>query len=69
MLGTGYFFFSAVADFGDCVAVLACLRIGCGGRPWLPLERRPTSPPYVGRGLVRYVGIPRNELRRLRKLR
>lgn len=69
--GTGYFFFSGVTDFGDWAAVIAGLRahglwrallvaVGVASYFWAVL--------VVGGGLVRYVGVPRNELRRLRRL-
>jgi len=69
--GTGYFFFSGVSNFGDWADVIAGLHahwlwrtllVGGGialyyGAVWV-----------VGIGLVRYVGVPRNDARRLRKL-
>ena len=69
--GTGYFFFSGVTNFGDWAAVIA-------GLPahglWRALLIAVGVASYygavlvVGAGLVRYVGVPRNDLRRLRKL-
>ena len=69
--GTGYFFFSGVTDFGDWAAVIAGLpahwlwrtllvAVGVASYFWAVL--------VVGSGLVRYVGVPRNEPRRLRRL-
>ena len=68
---TGYFLFSGVTDFGDWAAVIA-------GLPahwlWRALLVAVGAASYfcvvlvVGGGLVRYVGVPRNELRRLRRL-
>ena len=69
--GTGYFFFSGVTNFGDWAAVVA------GLQPqwlWRALLIAAGVASYygavlvVGSGLVRYVGVPRNETRRLRKL-
>ena len=69
--GTGYFFFSGVTNFGDWAAVIA------GQQPyWLwrtILVVIGVASYYgalllVGSGLVRYVGVPRNESGRLRKL-
>jgi hypothetical protein len=69
--GTGYFFFSGVTNFGDWAAVIA-------GLPthwlWRSLFVVGGIASYygavlvVGTGLVRYVGVPRNDLCRLRKL-
>ncbi|OLB27244.1 MAG: hypothetical protein DMG41_22795 [Acidobacteria bacterium] len=69
--GTGYFFFSGVTDFGDWAAVVR-------GRPahwlWRGLLVAAGAEAYcwavvaVGSGLVRYVGVPRNETHRLGKL-
>ncbi len=69
--GTGYFFFSGVTNFGDWAVVIA------GMHPywlWRTLLVVIGMPAYygavllVGIGLVRYVGVPRDEPRRLRKL-
>ena len=68
---TGYFLFSGVTDFGDWAAVIAGLpahwlwrallvAVGAASYFWAVL--------VVGGGLVRYVGVPRNEPRRLRRL-
>jgi hypothetical protein len=69
--GTGYFFFSGVTNFGDWAAVI-------DGLPahwlWRTLLVAGGIASYygavlvVGTGLVRYVGVLRNDLRRLRKL-
>jgi hypothetical protein len=69
--GTGYFFFSGVTDFGDWAAVIS------GQHPhwlWRALLVVVGASSYFAAavvasiGLVRYVGIPRHEQRRLRKL-
>jgi hypothetical protein len=69
--GTGYFFFSGVTNFGDWAAVIS------GLQPywlWRALLIAVGVASYygavlvVGTGLVRYVGVPRNESHRLRKL-
>lgn len=69
--GTGYFFFSGVTNFGDWAVVF-------GGLPahwmWRSLLVIVGIASYygavlvVGTGLMRYVGVPRNDLRRLRRL-
>jgi hypothetical protein len=71
LAGTGYFFFSGVTNFGDWAAVI-------GGLPahwlWRSLLVVVGIASYfgavlvVGTGLVRYLGVARNDLRRLRKL-
>lgn len=69
--GTGYFLFSGITDFGDWAVVIAGLpahwlwrallvAVGAASYFWAAL--------VVGSGLVRYLGVPRNEPRRLRKL-
>lgn len=69
--GTGYFFFSGVTDFGDWAAVISglhphwlwrALLVFVGGCSYYAAVL------VVGIGLVRYVGIPRDQQRRLRKL-
>jgi hypothetical protein len=69
--GTGYFFFSGVTNFGDWAAVIdglsahwlwRSLLVGGGIASYFGAVL------VVGTGLVRYVGVPRNDLRRLRKL-
>jgi hypothetical protein len=68
---TGYFFFSGVTDFGDWAAVIA------GAHPhwfWRALLVLVGIAAYygavlvVGRAIVRYVGVPTTDVRRLRKL-
>jgi hypothetical protein len=69
--GTGYFFFSGITNFGDWAAVIAGLP-----RQWLwrtllimaGIASYFAAVLVVGSGLVRYVGVPRNEAPRLRKL-
>jgi hypothetical protein len=69
--GTGYFFFSGVTDFGDWAVVIAGLH---GHWMWRSLLVAVGIAAYygavlvVGTGLVRYVGVPRNDSRRLTKL-
>ena len=69
--GTGYFLFSGLTNFGDWAAVISRLQ------PrwlWLALLVVTGASSYfaaavvVGIGLVTYVGIPRDQQRRLRKL-
>jgi hypothetical protein len=69
--GTGYFFFSGVTDFGDWAAVISGLHphwlwrvllVALGAASYY------ASVLAVGIGLVRYVGVPREQQRRLRKL-
>ena len=69
--GTGYFLFSGFTDFGDWAAVIAglpahwlwrALLIVCGIVSYFGAVL------VVGTALVRYVGVPRNESRRLTKL-
>jgi hypothetical protein len=68
--GTGYFFFSGVTNFGDWAAVIA------GVQPhwlWQTLLVVVGIAAYygaallVGRGIVRYVGVPRDAHDRLRR--
>lgn len=69
--GTGYFFFSGVTNFGDWAAVISGLRphwlwrtlLAVGGAAAYYAAVR-----VVGIGLVRYVGVPRDQQRRMRKL-
>ena len=67
--GTGYFFFSGVTNFGDWAVVISglhrhrllrALLLVMGGCSYCAAVL------VVGIGLVRYVGIPRHEQRRLR---
>ena len=69
--GTGYFFFSGVTNFGDWAAVISglyphwlwrTLLVVGGAASYYAAVR------VVGIGLVRYVGVPRDQQRRLRKL-
>jgi hypothetical protein len=69
--GTGYFFFSGVTNFGDWAAVISGLHphwlwrtlLAVGGAAAYYAAVR-----VVGIGLVRYVGVPRDQQRRMRKL-
>ncbi len=69
--GTGYFLFSGVTDFGDWAAVISGLP---SHRLWRALLVALGAASYyasalvVGVGLVRYVGVPREQQKRLRKL-
>jgi len=69
--GTGYFLFSGVTDFGDWAAVISgqhlhwlwrVLLVVLGAVSYYAAVR------VVGAGLVRYVGVPREQHRRLRKV-
>jgi hypothetical protein len=69
--GTGYFFFSGVTDFGDWAAVISGLHPHWLWRALLVFVgvcSYYAAVLVVGTGLVRYVGIPRDQQRRLRKL-
>jgi hypothetical protein len=69
--GTGYFFFSGVTNFGDWAAVIDGLPAHWLWRSLLVVVGIASyfgAVLVVGTGLVRYVGVPRNDLRRLRKL-
>ncbi len=69
--GTGYFFFSGVTNFGDWAAVIAGLHAHWLWRTLLVIAGIASyygAVLVVGTGLVRYVGVPRNDSRRLRKL-
>ncbi len=69
--GTGYFFFSGVTNFGDWAAVIAGLHAHWLWRALLVVAGMASyygAVLVVGTGLVRYVGVPRNAPRRLRKL-
>ncbi|HEY6389595.1 MAG TPA: hypothetical protein VIX91_28250 [Candidatus Acidoferrum sp.] len=69
--GTGYFFFSGVTDFGDWAAVIEGLPAHWLWRALLVVGGIASyygAVLVVGTGLVRYIGVPRNDLRRLRKL-
>jgi hypothetical protein len=69
--GTGYFFFSGVTDFGDWAAVIAGLPAHWLWRALLVVVGVASyfcAVLVVGSGLVRYVGVPKNEPHRLRRL-
>lgn len=69
--GTGYFLFSGVSNFGDWAVVIAGLPVHPLWRALLVLTGATSyfgAALLVGAGLVRYVGAPRNNQRRLRKL-
>ena len=69
--GTGYFFFSGVTNFGDWAAVIDGLPAHWLWRSLLVVVGIASyfgAVLVVGTELVRYVGVPRNDLRRLRKL-
>ena len=69
--GTGYFFFSGVTNFGDWAAVISGLHPHWLWRVLLAIVGASSycaAVLVVGIGLVRYVGVPRDHQRRLRKL-
>jgi hypothetical protein len=69
--GTGYFFFSGVTNFGDWAEVIAGLPAHWLWRTLLVVGGIASyygAVLLVGTALVRYVGVPRNNLRRLRDL-
>jgi hypothetical protein len=69
--GTGYFFFSGVTNFGDWAAVISGLPLHWLWRALLVVVGASSyfiAAVVVGIGLVQYVGIPRDQQRRLRKL-
>ena len=69
--GTGYFFFSGVTDFADWAAVISGLSPHWLWRALLVIvgvSSYYASVLLVGIGLVRYVGVPRDQQKRLRKL-
>jgi hypothetical protein len=69
--GTGYFFFSGVTNFGDWAVVIVDLHPHWLWRTLLVVVGMAAyyiSVLVVGIGLVRYVGVPRAEPRRLRRL-
>ena len=69
--GTGYFFFSGVTNFGDWADVITGLPMHWLWRALLVvggIGSYYAAVLLVGIALVRYVGVPRNNLRRLRNL-
>src|SRR6202046_2847139 len=71
LAGTGYFFFSGVTNFGDWAVVIADLPAHWLWRTLfivIGMAAYYVSVLVVGIGLVRYVGVPRAEQRRLRRL-
>jgi hypothetical protein len=69
--GTGYFLFSGVTNFGDWAAVIAGLQAHWLWRTLLIVGGIASyygAVLIVGSALVRYVGVARNDARRLRKL-
>jgi hypothetical protein len=69
--GTGYFFFSGVTNFGDWAAVISGLHPHWLWRALLVIVGASSyfaAVLAVGIGLVRYLGIPREQQKRLRKL-
>ena len=69
--GTGYFFFSGVTNFGDWADVITGLPMHWLWRTLLVvggIASYYAAVLLVGTALVRYVGVPRNNLRRLRNL-
>lgn len=71
LAGTGYFFFSGVTNFGDWTVVIADLQPHWLWRTLLVvigIAAYYVAVFVIGTGLVRYVGVPRTEQRRLRRL-
>jgi hypothetical protein len=71
LAGTGYFFFSGVTNFGDWAVVIAGTHLHWLWRTLLVVVGIAAyygAILVVGIGLVRYVGVPRDDARRLRKL-
>jgi len=69
--GTGYFLFSGLTNFGDWAVVIAGLQPHWFWQVLLVvvgIVSYYASALAVGIGLVRYVGIPKNDFRRLKKL-
>jgi len=68
---TGYFFFSGVTDFGDWAAVIAGMPphwLWRAGLVVFGIAAYYGAVLVVGHAIVRYVGVPRNDVKRLRKL-
>jgi hypothetical protein len=71
LAGTGYFFFSGVTNFGDWAVVIAELPEHWLWRTMLVVVGMAAyyvAVLVVGTGLVRYVGVPRADQRRLLRL-
>ena len=71
LAGTGYFFFSGVTNFGDWAVVIADLHPHWLWRTLLVIigiAAYYLAVFVIGAGLVRYVGVPRADQRRLRRL-
>jgi hypothetical protein len=71
LAGTGYFFFSGITNFGDWAVVIADLPAHWMWRTLLiviGIAAYYVAVLGVGIGLVRYVGVPQAEPRRLRRL-
>jgi hypothetical protein len=69
--GTGYFFFSGVTNFGDWAVVIAGLPSHAVWRTLLVVFGFAAyfgAAVIVGIGVVRYAGVPRSDVPRLRKL-
>jgi hypothetical protein len=69
--GTGYFLFSGVTNFGDWAEVIAGLHAHWLWRALLVIVGMASyfgAVLAVGIAMVRYVGVPRSESRRLRRL-
>lgn len=69
--GTGYFLFSGFTDFGDWAIVIAGLPAHWLWRALLVVSGIASyfgAVIVVGSALVRYIGVPRNESRRLTRL-
>lgn len=69
--GTGYFFFSGVTNFGDWATVISGLYPHWLWRALLVVVGAPSyfaAALVVGIGLVRHVGVPREQQMRLRRL-
>ena len=69
--GTGYFFFSGITNFGDWAVVISGLHPHWLWRVLMVIVGASSyyvAALVVGIGLVRYVGIPRHEQGRLRKV-
>jgi len=69
--GTGYFFFSGVTNFGDWAAVISGLHSHWLWRTLLVVGGAAAyyaAVRVVGIGLVRYVGVPRDQQSRMRNL-